>query len=364
MFNQVGSSTSKIKVAIVGVGNCASSLVQGVEYYKNVKGTGFIPGLIHTSFGGYRISDIEFVAAFDIDARKVDTDLSSAIFSEPNCTKKFSKVSRLGVKVSKGTVLDGVGKYLKPVIKIDSAQKSADVVKILKETKADVLVNYLPVGSGDASRFYADAALKANTAFLNCIPEFIVSDKVWGKRFKSAGVPCAGDDIKSQLGATIVHRTLAKLFIDRGVKLDESYQLNIGGNTDFLNMLEQERLISKRISKTEAVASQVPYEVPLRIGPSDYVSFLKDNKVCYIYMKGKIFGDIQISLDLKLSVEDSPNSAGIVIDVIRGLKIARDRGIGGPLLDLSSYYFKHPPLQKSDTDAKQTVEDFIKGEVV
>jgi len=350
-----------IKVAIVGVGNCASSLVQGIEYYKNAREDQFVPGLMHVNFGGYHIRDIKFVAAFDVDANKVGKDISEAIFTPPNCTVKFSDVPPLGVEVMKGSVLDGIGKYLKPVIPIDPTQKPVEVTRVLEEVKADVLISYLPVGSYEASRFYAQQAIEAGCGFINCIPEFIVSGKEWSKRFTDARLPCAGDDIKSQVGATILHRTLAKLLIDRGVKLEESYQLNIGGNTDFLNMLEEERLSSKRISKTEAVASQVPYEVPLRIGPSDYVSFLKDNKVCYIHMRGRKFGDVPLTVDVKLSVEDSPNSAGVVIDAIRAVKLALDRGTCGPLIGVSAYFFKHPPTQMSDVEAKQAVEDFIAG---
>ena len=352
---------SEIKVAIVGVGNCASSLVQGVEYYRNAREDQFVPGLMHVNFGGYHIKDIKFVAAFDVDVNKVGKDISEAVFSPPNCTIKFSDVPESGVEVMKGPVLDGLGRYLKPVVPTDPTQKAVDVAKAVKQAGADVLRSDLPVGSYEASRFYAGEALKAGCGFINCIPEFIVSGKDWGKRFADAGLPCAGDDIKSQLGATILHRVLARLMIDRGVKLEESYQLNIGGNTDFLNMLEEERLSSKRVSKTEAVQSQVPYEVPLRIGPSDYVPFLKDNKVCYIHMRGRKFGDIPLSIDVKLSVEDSPNSAGVVIDAIRAVKLALDRGIGGPLIGVSSYFFKHPPVQLSDSQAKQAVEDFISG---
>ncbi|MEW6222343.1 MAG: inositol-3-phosphate synthase [Candidatus Hadarchaeota archaeon] len=350
-----------VKVAIVGVGNCASSLVQGIEYYKNAREDQFVPGLMHVNFGGYHIRDIKFVAAFDIDANKVGRNLAEAIFSPPNCTIKFSDVPPIGVEVMKGAMLDGLGKYLKPVIPVDSTQKTVNVAKTLEDAGADILVSYLPVGSYEASRFYAGEAIKAGCGYINCIPEFIVSGKEWGKRFAEAGLPCAGDDIKSQVGATILHRTLARLMIDRGVKMEESYQLNIGGNTDFLNMLEEERLSSKRISKTEAVSSQVPYEVPLRIGPSDYVPFLKDNKVCYIHMKGKKFGDIPLTIDVKLSVEDSPNSAGVVIDAIRAVKLALDRKIGGPLVGVSAYFFKHPPTQLHDDQARKAVEDFIAG---
>jgi myo-inositol-1-phosphate synthase len=352
---------AKVNVAIVGVGNCASSLVQGVEYYKNAREDQFVPGLMHVNFGGYHIRDIKFVAAFDVDANKVSRDLAEAIFAPPNCTVKFSDVPKLGVEVMKGPVLDGLGKYLKGVMPVDSAQKAVDIAQVLKDSRADMLISYLPVGSYEASRYYAQQAIEAGCGFINCIPEFIVSSEEWGKRFKDAGLPCAGDDIKSQVGATILHRTLAKLLLDRGVRLEESYQLNIGGNTDFLNMLEEERLSSKRVSKTEAVASQVPYEVPLRIGPSDYVPFLKDNKICYIHMRGRKFGDVPLTIDVKLSVEDSPNSAGVVIDAIRAVKLALDRGIAGPLIGVSAYFFKHPPVQMSDAEAKKAVEDFIAG---
>lgn len=352
---------SKIKVAIAGVGNCASSLVQGVEYYKNAREDQFVPGLMHVNFGGCHIRDIEFVAAFDVNANKVGNDLAEAIFSPPNCTIKFSDVSKLGVEVMKAPALDGLGKYLKPVILVDPTQKPVNVAQALEDADVDILVNYLPVGSYEASRYYAQQAIDAGCGFINCIPEFIASNKEWGKCFEDAGLPCAGDDIKSQVGATILHRMLAKLFIDRGVKLEESYQLNIGGNTDFLNMVEEERLSSKRVSKTEAVSSQVPYEIPLRIGPSDYVPFLNDNKVCYIHMRGRKFGDVPLSIDVKLSVEDSPNSAGVVIDAIRGVKLALDRGIAGPLIGISAYFFKHPPVQMSDEDARRAVEDFIAG---
>jgi myo-inositol-1-phosphate synthase len=350
-----------VKVAIVGVGNCASSLVQGIEYYKDAREDQFVPGLMHVNFGGYHVRDVKFVAAFDVDANKVGNDISEAIFTPPNCTIKFSDVPKLGVEVMKGQLLDGLGKYLKPVIPVDPTQKQVDVAKELENAGAELMISYLPVGSYEASRFYAQQAIKAGCGYINCIPEFIVSGKEWGKRFAEAGLPCVGDDIKSQVGATILHRTLARLMIDRGVKMEESYQLNIGGNTDFLNMREEERLSSKRISKTEAVSSQVPYEVPLRIGPSDYVPFLKDNKVCYIHMKGKKFGDVPLTIDVKLSVEDSPNSAGVVIDALRAVKLALDRGISGPLVGVSAYFFKHPPTQMQDELARQAVEDFIAG---
>ncbi|KXA89008.1 inositol-3-phosphate synthase [candidate division MSBL1 archaeon SCGC-AAA259A05] len=353
---------SKVNVAIAGVGNCASSLVQGVEYYKDSKEGESIPGLMHVNFGGYHVRDINFVAAFDVDANKVGKDLSDAIFTKPNCTIKFSDVPNLNVEVMKGPTLDGLGKYLKGKLPVDKTQESVDVVRVLEDRDVDVLISYMPVGSFEASRFYAKAALKAGVGFVNCIPEFIVSDEEWAGKFEEAGVPCAGDDIKSQVGATILHRTITNLLKDRGVKVEESYQLNVGGNTDFLNMLEEERLSSKRTSKTEAVSSQVPYEVPLRIGPSDYVPFLDDNKVCHIYVKGRKFGDVPLTIDVKLSVEDSPNSAGVVIDALRAVKLAQDREVGGRLTSISAYSFKHPPEQMTDSEAKQAVEEFISGE--
>ena len=353
---------SELNVAIAGVGNCASSLVQGVEYYKDAEEGEDVPGLMHVNFGGYHVKDINFVAAFDIDANKVGKDLSKAIFTKPNCTIKFSDVPDQGVEVMKAPVLDGVGKYLKGKLPIDETQESVDVAEVLKEKDVDVLVSYMPVGSYEASRFYAEQALKAGVGFVNSIPEFIVSEDEWGDKFEEAGVPCAGDDIKSQVGATILHRTITNLLKDRGVKVEESFQLNVGGNTDFLNMLEEDRLTSKRTSKTEAVSSQVPYEVPLRIGPSDYIPFLGDNKVCYIWVKGKKFGDVPLTIDVKLSVEDSPNSAGVVIDALRAVKLAKDRGIGGPLTSISAYSFKHPPIQMTDPEAREAVEEFIAGE--
>lgn len=353
---------SGINVAIAGIGNCASSLVQGVEYYKDADEGEDVPGLMHVNFGGYHVGDVNFVAAFDIDANKVGKDLSEAIFTKPNCTEEFCDVPNLGLEVLKGAPKDGLGKYLEGKIPVDKTQEPVDVAQVLKDKDVDVLISYMPVGSFEASRFYARQALEAGAGFVNSIPEFIVSDDEWGKKFEEAGVPCAGDDIKSQVGATIVHRALTNLLKDRGVKVEESYQLNVGGNTDFLNMLEEERLSSKRTSKTEAVSSQVPYEVPLRIGPSDYIPFLDDNKVCHIYIKGKKFGDVPLTIDLKLSVEDSPNSAGVVIDALRAVKLAKDRGIGGPLTSISAYSFKHPPIQVPDSEAKKRVEEFIAGE--
>jgi myo-inositol-1-phosphate synthase len=353
----------KIRLAIAVVGNCTSSLVQGLEYYKNItEKDEQVPGLMHNVFGKYTIHDIVPVAAFDVDARKVGKPLNEAIFTGENCTIKFSDPPKNDVVVQKGDVLDGLGTYLKKKIPVDKNQKPVNVAQVLEESNADVLVNYMPVGSEKASRYYAEHCLKAGVAFVNAMPAFIVSGNDWPQRFEEAGLPCAGDDIKSQVGATIVHRVLAQLLLDRGVKIDRSYQLNIGGNTDFYNMLEEERLKSKRISKTDAVQSLVPYKIPLRIGPSDYVDFLNDNKVCYIHLVGKKFGDVPVTLDLKLSVEDSPNSAGVMIDAIRATKIALDRGVGGQLISISAYSFKHPPEQYPDSVAKQMVEEFIKGE--
>jgi len=353
----------KIRLAIAGIGNCASSLIQGLEYYKDVgENDQLVPGLMHNVFGGYKISDIEPVAAFDVDNRKIGLPLEEAIFAGENCTKKFSDGPKTGVTVDRAPVHDGIGKKLGEVIPIDKDAPTVDVAQVLEDTNADVLLSYMPVGSAKAARYYAEQCLASNTAFINGMPEFICSTDEWGDKFLEAGIPCAGDDIKSQVGATILHRVLSRLFIDRGAEIIESYQLNIGGNTDFYNMLEEERLTSKRISKTEAVQSLVPYKVPLRIGPSDFVPFLKDNKVCYIKMTGKKFGDVPFELDVKLSVEDSPNSAGVMIDAIRATKLALDRGVGGQLISISSYSFKHPPQQFPDDICHQMVEEFISGE--
>ncbi|MHC1586323.1 MAG: inositol-3-phosphate synthase [Candidatus Hecatellaceae archaeon] len=353
----------KINVAIVGVGNCASSLIQGVHYYRNVKDDEKVPGLMHTVFGEYRIRDINFVAAFDVDPRKIGLDLSQAIFTEPNCTVKFCDVPTLGVTVQPGPILDGVADHMrKPFGLSEGELEPVDVVEVLKASNADMLISYLPVGSYKATRFYAEAALKAGCAFINAIPEFIASDSYWAQRFQEAGIPVAGDDIKSQVGATILHRTLVDLLESRGVKVEETYQLNIGGNTDFLNMVEEARLKSKRISKTEAVTSLLPYDIKVRIGPSDYIPFLGDRKICYIHILGRKFGDVPLTIDVKLSVEDSPNSAGIMVDVIRAVKIALDREVGGPLISISAYAFKHPPQQVPDYIARRWVEEFIKGE--
>ena len=353
----------EIRVAIVGVGNCASALVQGVEYYKDAREDVTVPGLMHANFGGYHIRDIKFVAAFDVNKNKIGKDLAEAISTKPNCCAEFANVPHLGVKVSPSPILDGVAEHMKEAFNVYRGNeiKPVGIVKTLKEAKADMLVNYLPVGSRNATRFYAQAALDAGCAFVNCIPEFITSDPMWSRRFEEKGLPVAGDDIKSQLGATILHRNLVRLCIDRGVRVEETYQLNLGGNTDFLNMTVEERLKTKRISKTEAVTSLVPYELPTRIGPSDYVPFLGDKKICYIVLKGRKFGNQPVTVTLKLEVEDSPNSAGVVIDVIRAVKLALDRKIAGPLISISSYAFKHPPTQMPDPIAKQWVEDYIRG---
>jgi len=354
---------AEIRVAIVGVGNCASALVQGVEYYKGAKEPENVPGLMHVNFGGYHIRDVKFVAAFDVDKRKIGKDLAEAIFTKPNCCAKFSDVPILGVKVSPGPVLDGVAEHMKVPFDVydENELKPVDVVEVLEKAKAEILVNYLPVGSYGATRLYAKAALDAGCAFVNCIPEFIASDSSWSRKFEEKGLPVAGDDVKSQLGATILHRNIVKICIDRGVIVDETYQLNLGGNTDFLNMTVEERLKTKRISKTEAVTSLVPYDLPTRIGPSDYVPFLGDKKICYITLKGRKFGDQPITINAKLEVEDSPNSAGVVIDVVRAVKLALDRKVAGPLISISSYAFKHPPIQVPDSTAKEWVEDYIKG---
>jgi myo-inositol-1-phosphate synthase len=358
--------SKRVKVALVGVGNCASSLVQGVEYYKDVSATDeLVPGLMNNVLGGYRVRDIEFVAAFDVSSEKVGKDLSEAVFAYPNCTKKFSDVPKWNVEVKKAPVLDGVTDLTKDKFKVDPKQKPVDVVKELKNSGAEILVSYVPVGSEEAARYYANACLETGVAFINAMPVFIASNEEWSNRFKERGVPCIGDDVKSQVGATIVHRVLTKLFVDRGVKLDHTYQLNVGGNTDFLNMLERSRLKSKKISKTQSVQSQLPTPLPpedIHIGPSDYVPWLKDNKLCFIRMEGRNFGDVPLTLELRLSVEDSPNSAGVIVDAIRCAKLGLDRGIGGALLSASAYFMKSPPVQYPDTLCKQMVEEFIRGE--
>lgn len=355
---------SKIKVAIIGVGNCASSLVQGIEYYKNHKDDEKVPGLMHVNLGGYRISDIEFSAAFDIDINKVGKDLGEAIFSKPNNTYKFSDVPPLGVEVQRGMTHDGLGKYLSEVIK-KHPSPTVDVAQVLRDTETDVVINYLPVGSEFATKWYVEQVLEAGCAFINCIPVFINSQERWQDRFRKKNLPIIGDDIKSQVGATIVHRVMANLFKDRGVKLERTSQLNVGGNTDFLNMLERERLESKKISKTQAVTSQIPYDMGaenIHIGPSDYVAWLTDRKWAYIRLEGTTFGDVPLNVELKLEVWDSPNSAGVVIDAVRCAKIGLDRGLGGSLVGPSSYFMKSPPEQFPDDVAKQLVEEFIKGE--
>ncbi len=361
----------KVNVAIAGVGNCSSSLIQGLFYYKDT-GTSdeLVPGLMHNTLGGYRISDINPVAAFDVDKRKVGKDLSKAIFEKPNCTKTFHKdVPNLNVNVMRGPTLDGVANHMEEfhehrAFRV-SDEKPIDIVKVLKDTGADVLINYMPVGSEDATRYYADCAIKAGCGFVNCMPCFIASDPVWEKKFRDAGIPIVGDDIKSQIGSTIVHRVLTKIFGDRGMKIDNTYQLNTGGNTDFLNMIERTRLKSKKISKTESVQSQAAKRFGddnIHIGPSDYVPWQCDNKIGFIRIEGRHFGDVPMNLELRLSVEDSPNSAGVVIDALRCAKLAKDRGIGGALISPSSYFMKHPPQQFPDSLAKHMVEEFIKGE--
>ena len=353
----------EIRVALVGVGNSASALIQGTQYYKDAKENTTVSGLMHVNFGGYHIRDVKFVAAFEVNKDKIGKDLSEAIFTAPNCCVKFADVPPLGVKVSPAPILDGVAEHMRKPFNVydDSGIDKASVVKVLKDAKAQVLVNYLPVGSHDAARFYAQAAIDAGCAFVNCMPEFIGSDQEWSRKFEVAGLPVAGDDIKSQVGATILHRNLVRLCLDRGVIVDETYQLNLGGDTDFLNMTVEERLKTKRISKTEAVTSLVPYELPTRIGPSDYVPFLKNKKICYITLRGRKFGDRPITINVKLEVEDSPNSAGVVIDLVRAVKLALDRKIAGALLSVSAYAFKHPPIQVPDSTAKQWVEEYISG---
>jgi myo-inositol-1-phosphate synthase len=352
-----------IRVALVGVGNSASALIQGVHYYKDAKEEASVPGLMHVDFGGYHIRDVKFVAAFEVNKKKIGKDLAEAIFTEPNCCAKFAKVPPLHVKVSPAPIMDGAAEHLKETFHVykEGEIKPVDVAETLKKAKADILVNYLPVGSKVAARFYAQAALDAGCAFINCMPEFIASDSAWAKKFEEKGLPIAGDDIKSQVGATILHRNIARLCVDRGVVIDETYQLNLGGDTDFQNMTVEERLKTKRISKTEAVTSMVPYDLPTRIGPSDYVPFLGNKKICYLWLKGRKFGDRPLTITAKLEVEDSPNSAGVVIDIIRAVKLALDRKIAGQLLSISAYAFKHPPIQVPDSSAKQAVEEFIQG---
>ena len=353
----------KERVAIIGVGNCASALVQGVWYYRNAPDDAFVPGLMHVRLGPYYVGDIEFTAAFDIDVNKVGKDLSEAIFTPPNNTLKFADVPRLGVKVYRGMTHDGIGRYLSGIIR-KAPGPTDNIVKILKDTGTDVVVNFLPVGSEEATKWYVEQVLDAGCAFVNGIPVFIAREPYWQQRFEEAGLPVIGDDVKSQVGATILHRVLTQLFIERGVRVERTYQLNFGGNTDFLNMLERERLESKKISKTSAVTSLIPYELPpenIHIGPSDYVPWLQDRKWCYIRIEGTTFGGAPISLEAKLEVWDSPNSAGVVIDAVRCAKIALDRGLKGALIGPSAYFMKSPPRQFPDHIARQMVEDFIAG---
>ena len=358
-------STNEIRVAIVGVGNCASSLVQGVEYYRHADPDSRVPGLMHVVFGPYHVGDVRFVAAFDVDAKKVGLDLADAIGASENNTIKICDVPRTGVLVQRGHTLDGLGRYYRETI-TESDAAPVDIVAALREARADVLVCYLPVGSEDAAKFYAQCAIDAGCAFVNALPVFIASDPVWAAKFEAAGLPIVGDDIKSQVGATITHRVMAKLFEDRGVVLDRTYQLNVGGNMDFKNMLERERLESKKISKTQAVTSQVGHDLGSRnvhIGPSDWIEWLDDRKWAFVRLEGRAFGDVPLSLEYKLEVWDSPNSAGVIIDALRAAKIAKDRGIGGPLLSASSYFMKSPPEQYSDSEARLAVEDFIAAAV-
>ena len=354
-----------VRVAIVGVGNCASSLVQGVEYYRNADPNDRVPGLMHVRFGPYHISDVEVVAAFDVDAKKVGSDLAEAINASENNTIKIAEVPPTGVTVQRGPTLDGLGEYYREII-TESDEPAVDVAQALRDARADVMVCYLPVGSEDAAKFYAQCCLDAKVAFVNALPVFIASNPEWAQKFTDAGVPIVGDDIKSQVGATITHRVLAKLFEDRGVIVDRTYQLNVGGNMDFLNMLERERLESKKISKTQAVTSNLQREFKTKdvhIGPSDHVGWLDDRKWAYVRLEGRAFGDVPLNLEYKLEVWDSPNSAGIIIDALRAAKIAKDRGIGGPLLSASSYFMKSPPVQYSDSEARDAVEAFIRGDV-
>lgn len=355
----------KIKVAIVGVGNCASSLVQGIEYYKQAKDDEFVPGVMHVNFGGYHINDIEVVAAFDVNEKKVGKDVAEAIYAEPNNTTVFCQVPKTGVNVQRGPRLDGVNKYTVDLVPVDDKRQPVDVVKALKDSGAEAVINYLPVGSQEATEFYAQAAIDAGCGFVNCIPVFIASDKTWAKKFEDAGLPVIGDDIKAQVGATITHRTLVNLFLDRGMKVERTYQLNTGGNTDFLNMLERERLSSKKTSKTKAVSSMIEArgqhiaDDDIHVGPSDYVPWQKDNKICFLRIESKHFGDVPMDIDVRLSVEDSPNSAGVAIDSIRCLKLALDNGLKGAIIEPAAFFQKHPPKQIEDREAKQLVEDFI-----
>jgi myo-inositol-1-phosphate synthase len=356
---------SSVRVALVGVGNCATSLVQGVHYYRDADPSATVPGLMHVQFGDYHVGDIEFVAAFDVDAKKVGFDLAEATTASENNTIKITDVPPTGVSVLRGHTLDGLGKYYRETIE-ESDADPVDVVSVLKDTRTDVLVSYLPVGSEMADKFYAQCAVDAGVGFVNALPVFIASDPEWAAKFEAAGVPIIGDDIKSQVGATITHRVLAKLFEDRGVVLDRTYQLNVGGNMDFKNMLERERLESKKISKTQAVTSNIDHDLGAKnvhIGPSDYVAWLDDRKWAYVRLEGRAFGNVPLNMEYKLEVWDSPNSAGIIIDAIRAAKIAKDRGVGGPLLAASSYLMKSPPVQRPDDEGRDSIEAFIRGDL-
>ena len=356
---------SSIRVAVVGVGNCASSLVQGVVFYKDADPSEVVPGLMHVQFGPYHVRDVEFVAAFDVDSKKVGLDLADAIGASENNTIKICDVPPSGVKVQRGHTLDGLGKYYREMI-TESDAEPVDVVAALKAARVDIVVCYLPVGSDAAAKYYAQCAIDAGCGFVNALPVFIAGTPEWAKKFEDAGLPIVGDDIKSQVGATITHRVMAKLFEDRGVVLDRTYQLNVGGNMDFMNMLERDRLESKKISKTQSVTSQVGHDLGARnvhIGPSDYIAWLDDRKWAFVRLEGQAFGNVPLNLEYKLEVWDSPNSAGVIIDAVRAAKIAMDRGIGGPILSASSYFMKSPPVQYNDSQAKQAVEDFITGAV-
>lgn len=358
------TDNGKVRVAVIGVGNCTSALVQGVEFYKNAQEDEFVPGLMHNTLGGYHIRDIEFTAAFDVVDTKVGKDLSEAIYAFPNNTIKFADIPRMGIPVSRGMTHDGLGKYLLEIVK-KAPGPTADLIGILKDTKTDVVVNFLPVGSEMATKWYVEQVIEAGCGFVNAIPVFIASSEYWSPRFEEAGLPIIGDDVKSQVGATIMHRVLTSLFVDRGVQLDHTYQLNFGGNTDFLNMLERDRLESKKISKTNAVTSMLPYELPkedVHVGPSDYVPWLTDRKWCHVRMEGTTFGNVPLNLETKLEVWDSPNSAGVIIDAVRCAKIAMDRGIAGSLIGPSSYLMKTPPKQFRDDIAREMTEAFIRGE--
>jgi myo-inositol-1-phosphate synthase len=357
------NASNEVRVAIVGVGNCASSLVQGVQYYHDADENSTVPGLMHVRLGQYHVRDVKFVAAFDVDAKKVGFDLSEAIFASENNTIKIADVPPTNITVQRGPTLDGIGKYYAETIEVSDAE-AVDVVKALKDAKVDVMVSYLPVGSEEADKFYAQCAIDAGVAFVNALPVFIASDPVWAKKFEDAGVPIVGDDIKSQVGATITHRVMAKLFEDRGVQLDRTMQLNVGGNMDFLNMLERSRLESKKISKTQAVTSNLQREFntkDVHIGPSDHVGWLDDRKWAYVRLEGRAFGDVPLNLEYKLEVWDSPNSAGVIIDAVRAAKIARDRGVGGPVVAASAYLMKSPPKQMPDDIARTELENFIEG---